>query len=266
MDHIQLSGYEHVKQVFAQKKKRAQFMPYWMVGYPDLPASIDMLEGLAKAGADMIEVGVPFSDPIADGITIQEAGQVALSHKTSLPDAIQAVRELRERGVTIPLLLMSYANPLIAYGQEAVVRDANAAGVSGFIVPDLPPDEADEFQCFVEKEEMALAHFVAPTSNEKRISLAGAKARGFIYLVSVMGVTGAREDKSLDLGTFIKRVRQLTQQPLVVGFGIASPEKAAEIGKQADGVIMASKLINIYKEKGQAATLEFAGQVRAALE
>jgi tryptophan synthase alpha chain len=257
-----LTGIEQVNQMFAGK--RAMFMPYFPVGYPDLATSIDIMEELAKAGADAIEVGMSFSDPLADGPTIQAATQIALKNGVTVPACIEAIRELRRRGVTIPLVLMSYVNPLIAYGLEDLVKDATQAGASGFIVPDLPSDEAAEFQALTEKYHAAFAHFLAPTSNEERIKLVASMARGFIYLVSVTGVTGARDVVPQDLKDFVARVRKIAKQPLAVGFGIGTPEQARAVGEIADGVIIGSKLVKLAEESPEAVQ-EFAKAVASAL-
>jgi tryptophan synthase alpha chain len=251
--------------MFAEGQGKTCFMPYFPVGYPDLPTSLDIMEGLAQAGADAIEVGVPFSDPIADGPVVQMATQAALKNGVGLPQSLEAVRELRRRGVSIPLLLMSYINPLLAFDLEKLALTACEMGVSGFIVPDLPPDEAADLQTLTEKYDLAFPHFLAPTSSPKRIQLAAAQARGFIYLVSVTGVTGARADVPLDLEGFIQRVRQQTTQPLVVGFGIGSAEKAQAVGTLAEGIIIGSKLITLAQESPQA-VIHFAANVRQALD
>jgi tryptophan synthase alpha chain len=257
-----MSGIEQVNQIFANR--RTVFMPYFPVGYPDLRTSVDIMEGLAKSGAGAIEVGVPFSDPLADGAVIQQATQIALKNGVSLPDSLEAIRELRRRGVEIPLMLMSYVNPLIAYGLENLVKDAVTAGASGFIVPDLPSDEAGEFQKLTEQYQTAFAHFLAPTSHEERIKLVASMSRGFIYLVSVTGVTGAREGIPQDLQDFVARVRKHAKQPLAVGFGISTPEQAKTVGEIADGVIIGSKLIKLAEESPQA-VLTFAKSVATAL-
>ncbi len=261
-----MSGLQLIQETFASAKKRACLMPYFPVGYPDLPSSINIMEAMAKAGADAIEVGVPFSDPLADGPTIQAATQTALENGITLRDCIQAVQELRQRGVRIPLMLMSYLNPIVAYGLENFVRDAADAGASGFIVPDLPADEAGEFQKLTEQYDMAFAHFLAPTSSESRMKLAASMARGFIYLVSVTGVTGERELVPEDLKEFIQRVRRYASQPLAVGFGIGTPEKARAVGALAEGVIIGSKYITLAKTGGMDAVIKFTKEVRAALE
>lgn len=264
-----MSGIEQVQALFKQSKGRAMFMPYFAVGYPDLETSITIMEGLANAGADAIEVGVPFSDPLADGPVIQYATQIALQNKVGVKQAIGAIAELRKRGVTIPLLLMSYVNPLLAYGGSnltTLMTDCQTAGVTGFIIPDLPPDEAEVVQSAAEANGFAYIHFLAPTSDEARIQLVSQHARGFIYLVSVTGVTGARTDEvSEELRQFVARVRAGTKQPLVVGFGIGSPQKAKAVGELADGIIIGSKLIELAKESPEK-VVEFAKEVVTAMK
>jgi tryptophan synthase alpha chain len=260
-----MNGVDLVTQAFANMTGKALFMPYFPVGYPDLKTSIDIIEGLAKSGADLIEVGVPFSDPLADGPSIQYATQIALENGTTVRNCLAAIKEVRARGVEIPLILMSYVNPLLRYGLESLVPDAIDAGVSGFIVPDLPADEAGEFQNLVEEHGAAFAHFLAPTSNTERIELTAKYARGFIYLVSVTGITGERNAIPEDLRPFVERVRKLASQPLAVGFGIGSPEKARDIAEIADGVIIGSKLVNLAKESPQA-VFTFAESVSQALK
>jgi tryptophan synthase alpha chain len=222
-------------------KNKPIFMPYFPLGYPDLETSIDVIEALAKNGADLIEVGLSFSDPLADGPVIQKATQVALEHGITVKKSLAAVTELRKRGVTIPFILMGYFNPMLAYGLEKFVHDAREAGVDGFIIPDLPLEEAGEFQSLV--GDMPLIQMLAPTSPNERMELIARNAKGFIYLVSVTGVTGARTSISDGLGDLIQRVREHTSAPVCVGFGIGTPEQAKQVGKLADGVIVGSACV-----------------------
>jgi tryptophan synthase alpha chain len=240
-----LTGLEHIAAAFAAARARgtAALMPYYTLGYPDRATSLDVVSAIA-ADSDLLELGVPFSDPLADGPTIQHSTQVALEGGTTLAGCLDMVRELRRRGVAASVLLFGYFNPFLAYGLPALARDARAAGAQGFIVPDLPPEEAAEFEAAAAAEGLALIHFLAPTSSPQRIETVTARARGFIYLVSVTGVTGARAKLHADLAGFIDRVRARTQTPLAVGFGISTPEQAATIGRLADGVIVGSALIN----------------------
>jgi tryptophan synthase alpha chain len=217
------------------------FMPYFPLGYPDLDTSIDVIETLAKNGADLIEVGLSFSDPLADGPVIQQATQVALEKGITVKKSLEAVKELRKRGVTIPLILMGYFNPMLAYGLEKFIHDAREAGADGFIIPDLPMEEAEEFQSI--NGDLPLIQMLAPTSPDERMEAIARNAKGFIYLVSVTGVTGERREISNDLGNLIARVRAHTSAPVCVGFGIGTPEQAKQVGALADGVIVGSACV-----------------------
>lgn len=227
-------------------KNKPIFMPYFPLGYPDLDISIDVLEALAKNGADLIEVGLSFSDPLADGPVIQKATQVALEKGITVKKSLAAVAELRKRDVTIPLILMGYFNPMLAYGLEKFVRDAREAGADGFIIPDLPLEEAGEFESLV--SDVPLIQMLAPTTPNERMESIARNAKGFIYLVSVTGVTGARTSISDGLGDLIARVREHTSVPVCVGFGIGTPEQAAQVGGLADGVIVGSACVKAIGE------------------
>lgn len=238
-------GETAVESVFsrARTEKRAVFIPYFPIGYPDYPTSLEILRKLVEAGADLIEVGVPFSDPLADGPVIQAATQMALLNGVTVRSCLEAIGQLRAEGITTAMILMGYLNPFMAYGIERLIQDAKNAGVDGFIVPDLPPDEADFFQSHVEAAGLALPHFLAPTSHADRIRLVSHQSRGYIYLVSITGVTGTRDSLPADLVHHIAEIRAVTPRPIAVGFGISSPEQAAQVGKLADGIIVGSALI-----------------------
>jgi len=227
---------------------RPAFMPYFPLGYPSPEISVDVIETLAKNGADLIEVGLPFSDPLADGPMIQRATQIALQNGMTVSRALRAVADLRARGVTIPLVLMGYYNPLLAYGLLRLALDAADAGADGFIVPDLPPEESAEFESAL--GDMLLIRMLAPTTPTNRVRTITQKARGFLYLVSLTGVTGARSALSEGLPEFIARVREHTDLPLCVGFGISTPEQARAVGRIADGIIVGSACV---KTVGEAA-------------
>ena len=233
-------------------------MPYFPLGYPDLDTSIDVIEALAKNGADLIEVGLSFSDPLADGPVIQQATQVALEKGITIRKSLEAVKELRQRGIDIPLVLMGYYNPMLAYGLEKFVCDALDAGADGFIVPDLPMEESEEFTSALTaypkgsgatagrdaiSREHPLIQMLAPTTPDERMETIARNANGFIYLVSVTGVTGERKSISEGLGHLISRVREHTSAPVCVGFGIGTPEQAKEVGKMADGVIVGTACV-----------------------
>ncbi|MEY2820037.1 MAG: tryptophan synthase alpha chain [Chloroflexota bacterium] len=246
-------------------QKKPIFMPYFPLGYPDLETSVDVIEALAKNGADLIEVGLSFSDPLADGPVIQQATQVALEKGITVKKSLEAVKELRKRGVTIPLILMGYYNPMLAYGLEKFIRDAKEAGADGFIIPDLPLEEAEEFQSI--KGDMPLIQMLAPTSPDERMEAIARNAKGFIYLVSVTGVTGERREVSNDLGDLIARVRAHTSAPVCVGFGIGTPEQAKQVGQLADGIIVGSACVKMIgsSQKPVETAKQFAAEFRSAL-
>ena len=246
-------------------KTKPIFMPYFPLGYPDLETSIDVIEALAKNGADVIEVGLSFSDPLADGPVIQQATQVALEKGITVKKSLEAVKELRKRGVAIPLILMGYYNPMLAYGLEKFIRDAKEAGADGCIIPDLPMEEADEFTSIA--GDMPLIQMLAPTSPDERMEAIARNAKGFIYLVSVTGVTGERREVSNDLGQLINRVRSHTSAPVCVGFGIGTPEQAKQVGQLADGVIVGTACVRTIggSQRPVETAKQFAAEFRSAL-
>jgi len=251
----------------AQQAQSAALMPYYTLGYPDRQTALDVVTAVAPY-SDLLELGVPFSDPLADGPTIQHSTQIALENGTTVSGCLAMLRELRQRGVTTPVMLMGYYNPILAYGITSYVRDAAAAGADGFIVPDLPPEEADELEQAAAAVGLALIHFLAPTSSPARIANVAGRAQGFIYLVSLTGVTGARTAVQTDLAAFVARVRQQARVPLAVGFGISTPQQAAQIGGMADGVIVGSALINAVDRADAdkpGAAVAFVQALRAAL-
>jgi len=227
-------------------KNKPIFMPYFPLGYPDLETSIDVIEALGKNGADLIEVGLSFSDPLADGPVIQKATQTALEKGITVSKSLEAVAGLRKRGLTIPLVLMGYYNPVLAFGLEKYVAAAQKAGADGFIIPDLPPEEAGELEALL--GDLPLIRMLAPTTPSDRMERVARAAQGFIYLVSVTGVTGARQAVADGLGELIARVREHTSVPVCVGFGISTPEQAKAVGAQADGVIVGSACVRAIGE------------------
>lgn len=261
-------GRSHIAATFEKCRGagRAAFMPYFTLGYPDQATSLAVVEAIAPY-SDLLELGVPFSDPIADGPTIQRSTQRALESGTTTAGCLEMLAELRQRGVETPVLLMGYYNPILAYGEAAYVRDAASAGADGFIVPDLPPEEAETLERLAAEAGLVLVPFLAPTSNPQRIAEVTARASGFIYLVSLTGITGARSQLTEGLEGFIGRVRAQTELPLAVGFGISTPQQAADVGRIADGVIVGSALINAVdaaEDKADAAA-EYARRMAAAL-
>jgi tryptophan synthase alpha chain len=240
-----MSGLERINAVFAQAKaqRRAVFMPYHAMGYPDRARTLDVIRALSTHGAGLFEIGIPHSDPLADGPTIQTATYRALTQGTTVRDCLAMCRELRAEGVEQPFCAMTYYNPLFSYGVQRFVDDAVAAGIDGLIVPDLPPEESDELEAACRKAGLATIYLLAPTSTEERIRHVAAHCTGFIYLVSVTGITGARTDLPPDLADFVARVRRHTNLPLAVGFGIATGAQAAAVAEIADGVIVGSALV-----------------------
>ena len=227
-------------------KNEPIFMPYFPLGYPDLETSIDVIDALAKNGADLMEVGLSFSDPLADGPVIQKATQIALENGITVKKSLEAVAELRRRGVDIPLVLMGYYNPMLAYGLEKFVSDAQSAGADGFIIPDLPPEKSEEFESL--KNDLPLIRMLAPTTPPERMETIARGAKGFIYLVRVTGVTGARQSLAEGLGELIASVRQHASVPVCVGFGIGTLEQAQAVGALADGVIVGSACVRTIGE------------------
>jgi tryptophan synthase alpha chain len=225
-------------------ENRTALMPYLTIGYPDLPTSEQVLLSLVEAGADLIEVGTPFSDPLADGSTVQHTSQVSLENGTRLRDCVALVKRVRDAGVSIPLMLMGYYNPIVKYGVEQFVADCAEAGVDGFIVPDLPIEESERLQASAREHDLDLIFMVAPTTTDDRLEQVGKLGTGFVYCVAVTGVTGARGEMSTTLAPYMQRVRQHTRQPLAVGFGISTPEAVTQVGEMADGAIVGSALIN----------------------
>ncbi len=229
-------------------------MPYQMLGYPSPEVSSQIIEALAAAGADLFELGLPFSDPLADGPTIQAAAQAALDNGVTVQRCLAMVRDLRKHIPERPFCLMGYVNPLLTYGLARFVADAAAAGADGLIVPDLPPDEpeAEELISLCRQHGLAPIFLLAPTSTPERMALAVARSEGFVYLVSVTGITGTRDALPAELEGFVRQVRGVVerQRPgepvyLAVGFGIGTPALAAEVAAIADGVIVGSALVRL---------------------
>lgn len=266
-----MTGLERIYSAFRQSagQGRAALMPYFSLGFPTPEVSLAVVQAIAAAGADLIELGVPFSDPLADGPTIQRSTQIALEQGFSLRHSLEAARTLRAAGVTQPFLLMGYFNPMFSYGLERFVADAVATGVDGLIVPDLPYEEAGELEKLAEARGLALVYLLAPTSTPQRVAEICRRSRGFVYLVSLTGVTGARSQLPPDLAEFVARVREHAPTlPLAVGFGIGTPEQAAAVGQLADGVIVGSALIQAVEQapdRPAQAAAEFVQSLAAAL-
>jgi tryptophan synthase alpha chain len=220
---------------------------YITVGYPDIEATPKIASILGDSGCDIIELGIPFSDPLADGTTIQKASYQALQRGTTPKVCLEVAADIR-RNLSIPLVFMTYYNPVLNFGLEDFCRSCTKAGINGLIVPDLPPEEGVELEDVTKRNDLDLIYLLAPTSTEERIITVAARSRGFIYLVSLTGVTGARQTLPPELESFVKRVRQKAKQPLCVGFGVSNAEQAKRVAAIADGVIVGSRLIQLIEE------------------
>jgi tryptophan synthase alpha chain len=227
---------------------RAGLVLFLTAGFPDVRATTELVPALAGAGADCIELGVPFSDPLADGPTIQESSTLALKNGVTLDACIHMVEGLRERVPDTPLLLMGYYNPILSYGLEAFGRRAEAAGVDGVIVADLPPEEAGPLLERCRPRGIHVIPLLAPTSTDARIQLACRTASGFIYCVSLTGVTGAREELPRGVFDLLKRVRRHTRLPLAVGFGVSRRDHVESLGGRAQAAVVGSALIRVMLE------------------
>ncbi len=254
---------------FAELKqaRRVALMPYLPLGYPTIDLSVELICAIANAGADILELGVPFSDPLADGPVIQRATQVALQNGMTLGNCLRMVSQARRAGITIPLVLMGYYNPILRFGVEAFTSAAKDAGVDGFIVPDLPPEESDALSAACQTSEIDLIFLAAPTSTPERLQAITRATRGFTYLVSVAGVTGARSRLPAGLPEFVARIRATTEKPVCVGFGIANAESAKRIAGFADGVIVGSALVERIGDKQNAIenASRFVAELRRAI-
>jgi tryptophan synthase alpha chain len=227
----------------ARRFKKGLFLPYFCVGYPTFEASLAAAEGALKGGAAALELGVPFSDPISDGPTLQKATQYSLDHGTHFIHVFRLIRALRAKGYPQPLLVMTYLNMVEQMTWKKFAETLAAAGGDGAIVPDLPLEEFKAPQQALKQKGLSLIPFIAPTSSPQRVKKADAQGAPFLYYVSVTGVTGARKSLAPGLLKTLSGLRQKLKTPLVVGFGISNPEQAGQVGRVADGVIIASALV-----------------------
>lgn len=237
------------------------FIAFLTCGDPDLETTEQLIIAMEEAGADLIELGIPFSDPTAEGPVIQEANGRALAAGTTTDRIFDMVRRLRKT-VRIPLVFMTYANVVLSYGTERFIKTAAEAGMDGLILPDVPYEEREEFAPACEQYGLALIPLVAPTSHE-RIAMIVREAQGFVYCVSSLGVTGVRSEINHDVGAMVQLVKQATMLPAAVGFGVSTPEQAAELSRCADGVIVGSAIMRLIAEHGKASVQPVAGYVRS---
>jgi tryptophan synthase alpha chain len=239
---------------------------YITAGYPNYKATEKIAATLAECGCDIIELGIPFSDPLADGATIQKASYQALQQGITPQACLEIAADIRKK-IATPLVFMTYYNPVLNYGLEAFCQSCVKAGINGLIVPDLPPEEGLELEKITRKDNIDLIYLLAPTSTDERINIVASRSRGFIYLVSLTGVTGTRNTLSPELESFVKRVKEKASLPLCVGFGISTPEHARRVAAIADGVIIGSRLIQLIEEDATLTSLKtFVTSLRKVLD
>lgn len=257
------NGAERIAAAFAAAPGRAALMPYLMGGFPDVASSVAVGEAYAEAGADLVELGVPFSDPLADGPVIHAAATRALAAGATVHGVLEAGARIAER---VPVVAMCYANPLLARGVERFARELADRGISGLIVPDLPLEEAAAVLAACDAAGVALVPLVAPITPPSRLAAIGRAARGFVYTVSVIGTTGERAAVQRDLGALLARVKAASPVPVAVGFGISTGAQAAAAADAgADGVIVGSRLVRAVDEEGPAAAGALVGELAGAL-
>jgi tryptophan synthase alpha chain len=229
----------------ARAGKRVAFMPFLTIGFPSVAESVELARAMVESGADGLELGIPFSDPLADGPVIQRSSYAALQAGTTPADAIDVVARLRQDGVAVPLILMGYFNTFLALGEEQFISDAARAGADGLIISDLPPEESDPTLAICRKHGLDLVFMVAPTSDQARIDEVLRRAGGFIYCVGVVGVTGARDRLADELPAFLRRMRAATDLPLAVGFGISKREHVQALAGLADAAIVGAAMVQV---------------------
>lgn len=242
-----------IEKRFADLKAKAQpaFIAYITAGDPTLDMTAKYVAALEKAGTDIVEFGVPFSDPVADGVVNQEAAQRALLNNVSLHDIVALVKRMRAT-TQIPLVLFTYFNPVLAYGIKAFAEDAADAGVDGVLCVDLPPEEAEEYRSCLNAKGISTIFLLAPTSPPERVALIARSSSGFVYYVSRTGVTGERSEIESSVKEMVARIKRHTELPVAVGFGISTPEQAEEVGGYADGVIVGSAIVRMIGQLGEA--------------
>jgi tryptophan synthase alpha chain len=241
-----------------KEEGQTALVPFITVGFPDLDTSESLAQTILESGADMLELGIPFSDPLAEGPTIQMTSYRALENGVNLGTCLETLRNLRKKGVDAPLIFMGYYNPYLRYGIERFLQEAEDSGLDGVIVPDLPTEESAEFREACSSHGIHVIPLLAPTSPDARIAEACKGAGGFIYCVSLTGVTGARQSLSSGLSDLVGRIRQHTDLPVIVGFGISQKEHIQEIGKFADGAVVGSALLDAIDKSPPNATLDTA--------
>jgi tryptophan synthase alpha chain len=251
-----------ITESFAKLKQDGKkgFIPFITAGDPDLKTTRDLILELDRAGATVIELGVPFSDPMADGPVIQRASERALRHHFGLTEILQTIAEARKQ-TRVPIVLFSYFNPLLQFGIEKLTREAEYAGVDGILVTDLAPEEAGRFAAMLRAHEIDMIFLVAPTSTDKRLKMVAERASGFIYAVSRTGVTGAQAEMSIEAEKLVSRLRQFSDLPIAVGFGISKPDQVADVWRYADAAVVGSAIVaEIEKTESAAEAVSMVGR------
>ncbi|MCS6927026.1 MAG: tryptophan synthase subunit alpha [Candidatus Binatia bacterium] len=252
-----------------RSRSEAALIPYITAGDPTLEVTFHLVRELARQGADLIELGVPFSDPMADGPANQRAAERALQSGTSLARVLELIQRVRPL-VSVPLILFSYYNPIFRYGGERFARDARQVGVDGLVCVDLPPEEADELKRETDRQDIDFIFLLAPTTSVSRARMILKRARGFVYYVAVTGVTGVRANLPTELDDMVRRIRAISPVPVGVGFGISSPAQAAQVGRIADAVIVGSAISHVIETYAQQPDLvaqvgAFVGDLKRAI-
>ncbi len=242
---------------------RCALVTFIMAGDPSIEESLAVLKGLPEAGADIIEIGMPFTDPAADGISIQRAGQRALKAGATMTSTLQMVRDFRGGNDDTPIVLMGYANPIYAYGLEVFSKDASEAGVDGLIIVDLPPEEDSELRRFTDQFGLDMIRLVTPVTDEARLPTVLEGARGFLYYVSITGVTGTAKANLDDLKPHIAQIKAQSDLPIAIGFGIKTPDDARSMASLGDAVVVGSAIVDQVHDKDQ--TLDFVRGLKAVL-
>ncbi|MDD5668463.1 MAG: tryptophan synthase subunit alpha [Candidatus Omnitrophica bacterium] len=242
-------GMNRIDELFQKLRaaKKKAFIAFITAGYPDLETTEGLIREFESIGVDLVELGVPFSDPIADGPVIQEASYEALKKNTTLPAILRMVKRVRA-DVSMPLCLMSYYNPIFTYGEKRFISDAVSSGVDGIIIPDLPPEEGVELSRESSRAGLDTIFFLSPTTHADRVKTVAQASTGFIYYISLTGVTGARRSLPRDIKTGVAEVKRFTHKPVCVGFGVSSPEQVKDIQGVADGVIVGSAIVRVIRE------------------
>ena len=246
-----------IKETFnrLKKEKKKAFIAYITAGYPSLSATERIVLELEKSGVDIVEMGVPFSDPMADGLTIQRSSESSLAAGTTLVKILKSVKNIRKKS-EIPIVLMSYLNPVYHYGAEKFVKDAVGCGVDGAIFPDLPPEEASELEGPARSKDFYIIFLASPTSTRERIKLIARRSRGFIYYVSLTGITGVRDHLAPHIAGDIRKIKRVTDKPVCVGFGVSNEKQARTVARAADGVIVGSAIVKVISENRKKRALE----------